>query len=237
MRRWMMLLVCTGLAGCTAIRPAEMRLPSALIADSDMMAIDGIGGGTHGRYIVGDYRGGFERSEKRLAIFDAFVKNYGHSEFVIEGPAISTTIEARCKMRERVLDFGIAEFTPRPMAYRCDFTADGRSFPARFELQEIKEGLGGALSKRQRFGEIALGGEVIRMHSIHSLQSSGLKMASPIGYVLESDGVPVGAIELNGKPRLFVSRHIDQGTKRTLTIAAIALAIFWDPANSDLGGI
>lgn len=230
-------LCCAGLAACGNIQPVEMRLPDKLIDDSELVIFDGIGGGTHGRFSVGAYGGGFERSEQRLAYFETFVKNYGHAEFVVEGPAISTTIEARCKMRERVLDFGVAEFTPERMAYRCKFTADGRAIPARFELQEIKEGIGGALSKKQRHGEIALGGETIRMHSIHSLRGSTFKMASPIGYVLERDGVPLGAVELNGRPRLFLSRGIDQSTERTLTIAAIALAIFWDPSNSGLGDI
>lgn len=237
MRRLTLAALMLGLSACSAIRPAEMRLPNSLVDGSELFTVDGIGGGTHGRFAVGDYRGGFERSEKRLAIFDAFVKNYGHAEFVIEGPAISSTIEVQCKFRERLIDLEIVEFVPGRMAYHCDFFADGRPIPARFELQEVKSGLGGALSKNERHGEIALGGEVIRMHSIHSLQGSPIKMASPVGYVLEQDGEAIGAIELNGKPRLFVSNSIDIGTRRTLTTAAIALAIFWDPANSDLGGI
>lgn len=223
------------LGGCSAIKPAEMRLPVGLADNAVMTPISGIGGGRHGRFTVGAYRGGFERSEQRLAIFDAFVKNYGHSEFTIEGPEIGDYIDARCRMRERVIDLGIMEFKPKSMAYRCEFLADGRPFPARFELQEVHQGIGGALNHNERRGEIALGGEIVQMRSVHKMEGSPIAMANPIGYVFEQSGRPVGAIELNGRPRLFIPQGTDTGLARTLTIAAVALSIFWDPANSALG--
>jgi hypothetical protein len=223
------------IGGCATIRPAEMRMPEGFAARASMMPISGIGGGRHGRFNVGEYNGGFERSEQRLAIFDAFVKNYGHSAFTIEGPEISSYIDARCRMRERVIDLGIAEFKPKKMAYRCEFLADGRAFPARFELQEINEGLGGALSRNERRGEIALGGEIVQIRSIHKLADSPIAVANPIGYMFEQRGRPIGAVELNGQARLFIPDGTDGGLTRTMTIAAVTLAIFWDPANSALG--
>lgn len=222
------------LAGCASIKPAEMRLPAGLAADAAPMTIKGIGGGRHGRFTVGDYRGGFERSEERLAIFDAFVKNYGHVAYTIEGPEISDYIDARCRMREREIDLGIIEFKPKKMAFRCEFLAAGHPFPARFELQEVNRGLGGALSREERRGEIALGGEIVQMRSVHKIEGSGLAVASPIGYVFEQDGRAVGAVELNGKARLFIPQGTDPGLARTLTIAGVTLAVFWDPANSAL---
>lgn len=222
------------LAACAGIQPVEMRLPPSVAATAERMAFSGISGWTHGRFAVGPYQVGYERSEERLAFFDTFVTNYGHSEFTLAGPEIGTTIEARCRMRERVLDFGIAEFTPRPMSYRCEFTADGRAFPARFELQEVREGIGGALSKNERRGEILLGGEAVSIRSVHKLKGSPIEMANPIGYVFEQDGEPVGAVELNGTPALFIPAGTDPGLARTLTVAATALAVFWDPADSAL---
>ena len=226
-----MLLLMTA---CEAFPPAEMRLPPSLADQSARLPVEGIGGWRRGQFRTGDYTGSYERSEERLAFFDAFIRNSGHSEFVIEGPAISSTIEAHCRMRERVLDFAIVEFTPQRMSYRCEFTADGRAFPARFELQEVRTGLGGALSRRERRGEIALGGETVQIRSVHKLSGSPFEMANPIGYVFEQHGRPVGAVEVNGRPVIFIGDLTDEGLSRTITIAAITLAIFWDPANSAL---
>lgn len=235
-RKALLLLPALLLAGgCSAIRPAEMRMPAGLSNHATATPIDGIGGGRHGRFSVGAYRGGFERSEERLAIFDAFVTNSGHAEFTIEGPEISDYIDARCQVRERQIDLGVIEFKPAKMAYRCDFLAAGHPFPARFELQEVVRGLGGALGRNERRGEIALGGETVQMHSVHKLAGSPIAVANPIGYVFEQHGRPVGAVELNGRARLFVQPGTDAGLARTLTIAAVTLAVFWDPANSALG--
>ena len=137
-------------------------------------------------------------------------------------------------MRERVLDLGIMEFTPGPMSYRCEFTADGRAIPARFELQEVRSGIGGALSREERRGEIALGGEIVQIRSVHRLEGSPIEMASPIGYVFEQDGRPVGAVELNGSPVIYLADAADEGLARTIVVGAMALAVFRDPANSAL---
>lgn len=235
MKRPLALAACILAAGCAAFPPAEMRLPPALAAQSAPLPVEGIGGGTTGRFRVDAWQGTFERSEERLAVFETFVTNRGHADFIIAGPGISSTIEARCRMRERIIDLDILEFTPQPMAYGCDFSAEGRAFPARLELQEVRSGLAGALSRRERRGEIALGGETVQIQSVHKLAGSPIEMATPIGYVFTQGGNPVGAIELNGTPRLFVADRTDQNLARTLVIGAIALAVFWDPANSMLG--
>lgn len=220
---------------CAALPPAEMRLPPALAEQAAPIAVEGIGGRTKGRFYAGAWQGSYERSEERLALFDTVIRNSGHSGFVIEGPGISWTIEARCRMREKVLDFGLVEFTPKPMSYGCAFTANGNDIPARFELQEVRSGLGGALSRRERRGEIALGGEIVQIRSVHKLAGTALDIATPIGYVFEQQGRPVGAVELNGTPRLFIADRAGESLSRTIAIGAIALAIFWDPANSTLG--
>lgn len=218
-----------------ALPPAKMRLPAELAEGGETLAVRGIGGGNTGRFTVGEWQGDFKRSEERLAIFDAFVTNRAGAGFVIAGPGISETIEADCRMRERLIEIDVLSFNPGRMAYACQFTAAGRAFPARFELQEARTGLADALSRRQRRGEIALGGEVVQIRSVHKLEGSPFAMASPIGYLFEQDGRPVGAVELNGRPRLILADPANEGLSRTLTIAAMALALLRDPADSPLG--
>ncbi len=223
------------LGGCSSIKPAEMRLPAGIAQNTIMAPISGIGGARHGRFTAGAYCGRFARSAQRVAIFDALVKNYGTSEFSIEGPEISDIIDARCRMGERLIDLGVLEFKPKSMAYRCEFLAGGQAFPARFELQEVHRRIGEALSRNERRGEIALGGETVQMRSVHKLEGTPIATANPIGYIFEQSGRPVGAVELNGRPRLFIPQGTDPGLARTLTIAAVTLSLFWDPANSALG--
>lgn len=236
MKRFTILALALLAAGCSGLPVAEMRLPPALAGgQGTVLPIEGIGGGNKGRFYVGGWQGSFQRSEERLALFDALVTNRAGAGFAIEGPGISWTIEAACRMREKVIDIEPVSFTPSPMAYRCEFSADGRAFPARFELQEVKTGLADELSRRQRMGEIALGGEVVQIRSVHKIEGSPFEMASPIGYVFEQQGRAVGAVELNGKPRLILADPANEGLARTLTIAAMALALLRDPANSPLG--
>lgn len=235
--RWMLnsLFVLATAGACSGFMPAEMRLPNNLAIESARLPVEGLGGWTHGRFRTGDWSGGYERSEERLAFFDTDIRNSGYSKFTIAGPGISSTIEGHCRMRERILDFGFAEFKPKPMTYRCAFTADGRAIPARLELQEVRARVGGALNRSERRGEIALGGETVQIYSVHKLAGSPIEMASPIGYVFEKRGRAVGAVELNGAPVLYIEDLTDEGLARTITIGAIALAAFWDSANSALG--
>lgn len=235
MRKAIILFPAMLLAGCASLQAAKVYLPSDIAASGSWIPITGIGGGTHGRFAVGDYRGGFERSERQLSFFGSDIRNYGHADFVISGPEIGTTIEGMCRMRERLLDFGIVELKPQRMAFRCNFTAGERAFPARIELQETVGEMGGALGRHERRGEIALGGETIHFRSVHELTGSSLDVAQPMGYAFRQDDRPIGALELNGTPRFFVRDDLASGVLRTMTIAAVALSIFWDPSNSALG--
>lgn len=225
-------LTLFSLSACTA---AQMRLPAPLADVAVRTPVKGIGGGDRGAFRVAGYQGRFTRSEQHMALFDTLIRNSGRSEFRISGPEISTGIEADCRMDERIIDLGVAEFRPGKMSYRCDFTADGRAIPARFELQEQADGVGSLLSKRARRGEIALGGEMVQFRSVHKIEGTPVEMATPIGYIFEQRGQAIGAIELNGTPVLILSPRLERGAARTVTIAAIALALFRDPANSSLG--
>lgn len=228
-------LAATLLTGCAAIRPAQMELPPALQSNVTVLPITGIGGGQRGSYEVAPYRGRFERSDSRLAFFDVYEKRYGGSRYTVEGGELEGAIEADCAMQERSITISIVSFNPKPMAYRCSFRANGQVMPARFEIQEARTGLAGALGRLERHGELAVARTILQIRSVHSLEGSPLQLATPIGYLFEHDGAVVGAIELNGTPRLFVPTNADAELRRALVVGAVALGVFWDPANSALG--
>ncbi len=228
MPRIVPLLACIALGACT---PAQMRLPASLTQASVRTEIAGIGGWPSGRFTAGEYSGAFTRSLERSSFAEAIART-GHSDFTIAGPEISSTIEARCDMREHAIDLGLAEVTVQPMAYRCDLTAEGRPIPARFELQEVVGG-GSAITRYERRGEIALGGEIVGFRSVHHLAGTPMPSLTPIGYVFEQKGREIGALELTGRPALILPASLDRGVARTATVAALALATLWDPAVHD----
>jgi hypothetical protein len=230
MKRVVLLAICCAASACA---PAQMRLPASVAEQSVRTEITGIGGRGRGQFIAGDFQGDFSRSLDRWSFLDLIARG-GHSDFTIAGPQISSSIEARCDMREHALDLGMAEVTMQPMAYRCDFTAEGRPIPARFELQEVVGG-GSAITRSERRGEIALGGETVRFRSVHHISGTSMPSLTPVGYVFEHGGREIGALELTGRPALMLSAPIDPGVARTVTVAAVALATFWDPAVHDLG--
>jgi len=207
-----------------------MRLPDNL-ATATRTEFTGIGGWRSGDYTAGAYSGRYERSSDRLSYFGTVNEARGHSEFTIAGPDIPEGIEGRCRMRESSLDLGLVEVTTRPMAYRCEFRAEGRPIPAWLELQE-DNGSGTPINRYVRYGRIELDGEAVDIRSVHHLAGTSLPVSTPIGYVFEQRGRPVGAVELNGHPALVVEPGASPELQRTLTLAALALGVFWDPANT-----
>lgn len=221
---------CLMVAACA---PAQMRLPGTLAEASIRTEIVGLGGRDRGRITAGAYQGRFARSLDRWSFLEAVARE-GRSDFTLAGPEISSTIEARFEMREHALDLGIAEVTVRPLAYRCGFTAEGRTIPARFELQEVVGG-GSAITRYERRGQIALGGETVQFRSVHHLAGTPMPSLTPVGYIFERQGREIGALDLTGRPALVLGPATDAGVARTVTVAAVALAIFWDPAIVDAG--
>lgn len=215
------------LAGCAS---AQMRLPDNL-ARASRVEFEGIGGWRSGNYTAGDYAGRYERSSDRLSYFDTVTESRGHSAFTLAGPDQPEAIEGRCRMRESSLDLGLVEVTTRPMAYRCTFTAAGRPLDASLELQEVIGG-GTAATRYERRGQATLGGETVAMRSVHHLAGTSMPVLTPIGYVFEQHGRPVGAVELNGRPALMIEPGASPELRRTLMLAALALGVFWDPANA-----
>jgi hypothetical protein len=230
MRVGLGLAVSLSLAGCTA---AQIRMPATLSEVAPATEISGIGGRPSGAFAAGPYSGKFERALERASFLDGSIERTGGSRFTVAGPEISSTIEADCGMREHALNLGIAEVTTRPLAYRCSFTAEGRAIPARFELQEVVGG-GTAITRYERQGEIAVGGETIRFRSLHHIAGTSLPSRTPVGYVFERNGEAIGALSLTGRAALTSDPSLNPGTVRTMTIAAVALATFWDPAIHDL---
>ncbi len=215
------------LAACAAIRPAEMARPAGLQAAAST-PIFGIGGGERGQFTIGQNNGAFSRSATRLSFFEVYNLRDGGAAFSVSGPDFAAAVEAACTMRERSVTLDIVAFSPAPMAYRCDFRTAGQGMAARLEVQEAAPGLTG---RQERRGEVIVGDAVLAIRSVHDLAGAVLPVSAPIGYVFERNGVAVGGVEINGEPVMFEAPGVTSADRRAILLAAIALSVFWDPAN------
>lgn len=229
-----MICAAAALAGC-ALEPARMALPAPLAAVT-AYPFEGIGAGQKGQFRAGPYAVSFRRSDTRLALFDAIdERRTGKVEFSVSGPDFNGAVEAECEARMRTITLDIISFDPKPMAYQCRFLHEGRTLPARFEVQQSRRGVADMMMRQSRRGEIAFDRVTLGIASQHRLDGSPISTASPIGYVFTQDGVPVGAVELNGTPVLRFAYDSDASVRRAVVLAALALGILWDPADSALG--
>ncbi|MFT3722474.1 MAG: hypothetical protein QM773_02720 [Hyphomonadaceae bacterium] len=217
------------LSACAAIRPAEMARPAALQA-ADSTPIFGIGGGETGNFTTGQNNGAFSRSATRLSFFELYNMRDGGSKFSLSGPDFVDGLEARCVMKERSVTIDIVEFKPAPMAYGCDFASGGQKLAAVFEVQETAPGF---TNKQERRGRVMLDGSMLDIRSVHEIAGSVLPVSAPIGYVFERNGAAIGGIEINGDPVMFAAPGTSLADRRAIMLAAVALSVFWDPANLD----
>ena len=214
--------------GCASIQPAQMQLPAGLAARTTPTAIEGLGGGTRGGFRVAQATGQFSRSATRLAFFDVVTTDRGAATFSLAGGAIGAPVNARCGFKQRTVTIAIVQFTPKPFAYECEFAG---AVAGRLTLQEAQEGA--RTLTTERHGQIATQGAPIALRSVHRVHGSPLPLAHPIGYVMERDGAAIGAVELNGPaPRLWLPNDAQDDARHAVLLAALALALLWDPASS-----
>lgn len=206
-------------AACAALPPARMALPEPLAAVAPE-ALQGVGGGREGRFEIGALQGQFVRSASRLSLFgDALAADRAALDYRTHD------VTARCRARQVSAAAGVLVAAVRPFEWTCRYEG---ALPGELVLAADAAAPGAPSAARQ--GRVTLAGATLAVRSVHRVQGSPLPLERPIGYVLEVDGRPVGAVELNGPPRLW--RPV-AGTPLhdAVTHAALALALLWDPAT------
>ncbi|QWC57907.1 hypothetical protein F7D01_13295 [Erythrobacter sp. 3-20A1M] len=233
MRNLLVIALLPAAAACSTIQAAHTRLPAEFGPEPDRIELVGLQGPQTGAYTAGAYSGRYDRYASGTRILGAFAAKNQHAGFSITGPGITPALVADCMMSEQSVQSERVEVLTAPMSYRCTFSQGGEPARATFDLHETNEAAGTSLGYK-RDGTFRYAGAAFEIRSEHRLQETALPTAAPNGYVFLRGGRPVGAIDLNGSPQLVLPMGTDEATSRALTIAALATALLWDPADSDM---
>lgn len=221
-----------------ALEAARMALPAELQAANTRLAATGFGGRNKGTYVLGGLRGQFTRGESRLGIFDPlYVSNKGKSSFTLEDADGNVSLTASCRMSKGTATIGVVTFDPKKMSYTCEFEGSDALAGARLALGQPKpEGMKERmLAKDRRRGEATLLGEHFVINSVHEYAASKFGSQAPLGYLVESGGDIVAAVDLlDWNPIVFLRPDAPESLQRATLAVALALAVLRDPANSAL---
>ena len=219
-------LAAVGLTGCTGIREARMVLPPAVASDSDALRLTGVGIGRSGDFKLAEAPGRFTRSADRLTLFDqTFVGRTGASSFTLAGG-----LAGECRYRETEVNAGIVSLKSDRFALRCGFSRDGRRLAAELLLEADEGPLGRLDGSARRIGTLWYDGVEKTVRSVHRDRAGGLPTRAPLGYVFETDGRSIGAVETNGVDRVVYLPRTSQ-YREAVVAGALAVATFWDPAD------
>ena len=225
---WPLLLAgLAGLAACGSLPEARMQRPEGLSDHAQMITLDGLGGGTRGRFRVAGADGEFERRASRLGLLDNRVERDRVSaryRLQRDGAAAAPDL-VECRGGQTTLGAGILAAAVQRFGWRCDCAG---AAPARLELSAPDATVG---PRHERQGRYQADGLTLGLRSEHRLQGTPLPLAQPAGYVFTHDGRVVGALDLAaGAPRLW--RPAQPGALQdAVTRSALALALLWDPAG------
>ena len=237
---------CVGAAAALALvlipvssfgaKGAAIRLPDGFAVASTRVAFSGFGGFNRGNFTGAEFRGEFTRIESRLGVFDPlYVANKGRSAFTIENIDGVSEITAECRAIERTATLKFVTLDLKKLAYSCEFGGAAAAGEMRFVVGEPKrEGFREKLLARdRRTGEASMFGHEFVLNSVHEYEGSKLSSQMPLGYLLESDGVVVGAVDmLDWNPIVYVRDDLSDSQRRATMIVALSLAVLRDPANS-----
>lgn len=212
------------LAGCASLPAAQVALPAPLATQAPE-TIDDIGMGRNGSFSLGGATGSFKRGRDRLELFEIVNWDSAKTRYTLT-LADGARTEAACKGKAVEVTWRVLAGNAKPFSFECEWRG-ARSAQLAVNAPVLAVGM-----KAERNGRFSMNGASLEVQSLHNVQGSPLPLEAPIGYLFSHNGRPVGAIELNGlTPRLWRPAANDP-LHEPVTLAALALALLWDPAGS-----
>lgn len=222
-----------GLAACAGITPARMAMPAAIGADVAVTPIVGITPGRSGAFSVGPHSGNYHRGADRLALFDTLlVRNTGHVDFHLDGPDQPRSIDTSCRFSAASSGAGVISVDHSPLRLECRFSSEGKRLAHHLVLNETRTGVADALMRRSRQGRLVWGDQLVTITSVHRLEGSPFETGTPMGYSFAVGDRTIGAVSLANRPTLHIAQAVSDSDRQAVVTAAVALALFWDPVDT-----
>jgi hypothetical protein len=223
--------------GSVRIEGARLALPEALVdgrPDVRVERLDGAGHGRSGQTTLAGTRVRFERGADALSLFGRLSLDRVQLTLDLNGTAAGDASRGRCSGTQVDVQVGggSAALATRvkPLGLECRF--DGPS-PATLRLEERTAGGG----RMQREGTLETNGPAaplrLVLRSLHQLQGAAPMQLEPLGYLVEVEGRAVAAVDLtSATPRVRRIITADAALDRSITQAALVLALLFEPANA-----
>lgn len=229
-----LMLFGLALTACATVAPAQMAMPTSMGPNIVTVPIVGIGAGRSGQFSVGPQSGRYHRSADRLALFDTLlVRDTGHVTFNLADPARPNSMDATCRFGAATSGLGAISIDHSPLRFDCRFSADGKPLPHHLSLNETRDGVADVLMRRSRQGTLIWDGRNVTIKSVHHLVGTPLQTATPMGYSFQIADKTVGAVSLANRPALHIVASATEADRQAVIAAAVALALFWDPAEKE----
>lgn len=238
-------ILLTALFGLTAaVTVARMDLPEDFAADAVRVGFTGFGGRNNGSYAITDpsgdrWSGKFSRNESRLGVFDPLlVRQKGKGSFEFSDPGTGQhLLDAECAFRKLTVNVDVVTVDPKKAAYSCELTFSQKAETGRVVIgQPKREGLKKKfLAQDLRAGEAIVFGERLVLESVHGYAGSKFSSQPAIGYLLRSGDRTLAAVELTDtNPGIYFGAGLSETEHRAVLVAALAIAVYRDPADSAL---
>jgi len=246
MRKILIVSMALQLAGCTA---ATMEGFSEIATQDGVERIDitAVSAWMNGSFRVGDSKGYLRRVALSDAIGwgpdgigsdfdlvrDGYAARFGRMAFEISRADLGGLAEARCtysREEERTAIDRVTLARPlEPLRVTCRYRIEGREAGA---LNLMADPDTRARYAEGRKGEITIQGARLALQTRHGIAETNATVSDASGYVmLDEEGQTVGAIELTGGVSRRAILPNDPAQRKAAVLAAITLALFWDPGD------
>lgn len=139
-------------------------------------------------------------------------------------------LDIRCSGGESELSFAWITFDRQELVYACEFSRNGVVLDSRFELALQRRGLLG-IGRNDRAG-VFRHGDTMLYFETQRLSGVPFPSGRIPGYVIRHQGVDVGGMDYGIiRSRIYLPADESDPLREPVTIAAIVLALFMDPAN------
>ena len=205
----------------------EVRKPVFM---NGTLRVGGAVGKVRRRALGEENRRGFD------GIDDVSVRRFGTVRFDVTGAEVGGTLSGECRYARaeaRTESGGWSVGAPtEPLRMTCEFQRDGRAI-GWLRMGAVRQAPA-LFQPEVRGGEVEIGGTRLALRSAHRMGKGGLRVAGPVGYLLDaSDGTPVAAVDTNGFTRARLALPHDPAQRDAALAAGVALAVFWDPGDTD----